>query len=722
MEQDIRRNGLVQATWNGNQPPPTSNDIMQQLEPSRHASLAQSPFMARQAERAHMTGLSPIEEMKLAQNELRAKAASQIATEQTRERSSFQSLISTRDVIRKLRNKTRAKVRPSEAIKELEEDLVTAKDMDELTPAEALNFVEAASRNESVIIKKRQAYEDSALPFYIISPNSKFRLRWDVISVLLISYNALSIPFLLAFGTLSSDSWTENFQRFVDAFFMADIIVNFVSAYEESGRIEDRPKVIATRYLKSWFALDLVSAFPIYLVQSSYSRVPQLTRLFRLFRLLRLFRMLTIIRILNRLEYALLLRSTVSSLFKFFLLVCFTSHWLSCFFYLISVGNEDGWVHFQGIGNETLYVKYVTSFYWAIMTMTTVGYGDIHAQSTPERIFAIFAMVLGAWIFAYGITNVVAMVSNLNASDTEFQLKMDELNDYMDARELPTQLRFEIREFFYNARVSAETKLSNEAKILAELSALLRSKIAYAINDSVLSKMPFFVGADHNFLMELALSMRMVCFPPHEEVILEGEIGEEMFFIFRGVVEVLIGDVQVGLLGQKQYFGEMAILNQNCLRTATVRTLCFCELRMLTREKFLIALTHFPNMKLRIAKIVEKRAKKTKQGQQQSRSSVGRVSSSSNLDNLAAKLDEKTAQEIATPTAATTLNRISQLNTNFSGSFRSMAAEAEMETIQNKVARMIERQEKLAIIVESIEERVSEMLRKQRLRAALAGL
>ena len=68
-----------------------------------------------------------------------------------------------------------------------------------------------------------------------------------------------------------------------------------------------------------------------------------------------------------------------------------------------------------------------------------------------------------------------------------FQLKMDELNEYMEARELPMQLRYEIREFFYNARRSAESKLNNEPKILAELSALLRSKIAFVINDSVLN-------------------------------------------------------------------------------------------------------------------------------------------------------------------------------------------------------------------------------------------
>lgn len=77
-------------------------------------------------------------------------------------------------------------------------------------------------------------------------------------------------------------------------------LVTFVSAIERSGRIEARLKVIASTYLKSWFTIDLISSFPIYLIQGTYSRVPQLARLFRLFRLLRLFRMLSIRRILNR--------------------------------------------------------------------------------------------------------------------------------------------------------------------------------------------------------------------------------------------------------------------------------------------------------------------------------------------------------------------------------------------------------------------------------------
>uniref|UniRef100_H3HDP8 Cyclic nucleotide-binding domain-containing protein n=1 Tax=Phytophthora ramorum TaxID=164328 RepID=H3HDP8_PHYRM len=483
-------------------------------------------------------------------------------------------------------------------------------------------------------------------------------------------------------------------QRVIDCFFILDIFINFMSAYEERGRIEVKVKGIARRYIKSWFLLDFISAFPLYYIQGSYFRIPQLARMFRLLRLFRLVRMLTITRILNRLDYALLLRSTVSSIFKFCMLVCFTSHWLS-------YDEDDGWVANMELQDKGMYEKYVTSFYWAIMTMTTVGYGDVHPTTTYERLFAIIAMILGAWIFAYGITNVVAMVTNLNMPDSRFQLRMDELNDYMEARELPMQLRYEIREFFFNARISAESKLVNEGKILAELSALLRSKIAFAINDSVLNKMPFFAGADHNFLMELALSMRMVCFPPLEEVILEGEIGEEMFFIFRGVVEIVKSGVQLGLLGQKQYFGEMAILNQNCLRTATVRTLCFCELRMLTREKFLIALTHYPAMKQRIARITL--------------SSKPTESSLSALEKMAASMviDANTAQQLVTPTPETTLNRISQLNSDFSGSFRSQTAESELEKIQTKISSMIHQQDRLGRLVQDLEKQMHDVTEAQ---------
>ncbi|ETW08777.1 hypothetical protein, variant 2 [Aphanomyces invadans] len=553
----------------------------------------QSAYMTRHFNSAHVMGLSPIEEMKLAQGEFQARAATSMRSAGPAELMSVASVASSMvSIIHPDSNNSESKgakdagpVRRTSAVQALltkfhplgadkpagphirhihqntvdrlpEDDIrrlsaTFRKDVEAMTPQQALSFVEDAVKTENIIKQKANDRRVKKLPWYLIHPMGPFRRRWDIVSLCLLLYTATCTPLQLSFPTHLDMALLTKLDLFVDCFFLMDVCLNCVSTYEVRGRFERQLPRIMMRYLRSWLFMDLVASFPYNIVTLYIANVDDGLRLFKLLLLTRF------LRILTRLEYSLLVKSTVSGLVKFFILVMMTSHFFSCGFYRLSVPNQvDGWVARHSLGNRTLYDKYVTCFYWSIMTMTTVGYGDVTGQTTPERLWSIFAMVNGAWIFGYGITNVVSMVSNLNMADTQFQRKMDFVNKYMDVRDLPLELRAEIREFYFNTRITVDSKLKNESKILSEMSALLRSKVALAINDSVLNKMPFFEGADHNFLMELALSMKMVCMPPHEEVIIEGEIGEEMFFIFRGAVEVLKVGIQVAVLGEKQYFGK----------------------------------------------------------------------------------------------------------------------------------------------------------------------
>ncbi|OQR95351.1 Voltage-gated Ion Channel (VIC) Superfamily [Thraustotheca clavata] len=437
--------------------------------------------------------------------------------------------------------------------------------------------------------------------WYVLHPHGNIRLRWDVISIMLIFYNALYIPFQISFqsNVVETTSFTA-LEYAMDIFFGLDMISSFFTGIEVKAKVYFDLPTIAKHYTSTC------------LVDTNNLTISKSLKLFRLFRLLRLFRML---RILHRLQHALLIRSTISSLFRYCLTVVFIAHWFACYFFWVSYGDSttsdppiDTWLKIKGLLYGSQWDQYVASLYWATMTLATVGYGDVSAISPNERCFAVFAMFAGAGIFAYGITNIVSLVSSLTAHETAFREKMDEINEYMSARDLPKPLRTEIREFFQNARKSKENDMLQEQELLNELSAMLRSKIALAINDHFLWKFPFFKGSDPNFIMDLALSMRMICFAPFEDVCVEGELGHEMFFIFRGAVEVLKDGVQVTVLGENQYFGEMAILNRDCKRMATVRTLCFCELRMLSRVRFLEALVHFPKMMQKLATYSKARA------------------------------------------------------------------------------------------------------------------
>ena len=49
-----------------------------------------------------------------------------------------------------------------------------------------------------------------------------------------------------------------------------------------------------------------------------------------------------------------------------------------------------------------LWEKYMISFYWALTTMTTVGFGDIVGTNRVEYPVVIFGMLVGATVFGYG--------------------------------------------------------------------------------------------------------------------------------------------------------------------------------------------------------------------------------------------------------------------------------------------------------------------------------
>nr|GEW74302.1 potassium channel AKT1-like [Tanacetum cinerariifolium] len=66
----------------------------------------------------------------------------------------------------------------------------------------------------------------------------------------------------------------------------------------------------------------------------------------------------------------------------------------------IGYGNED-------FEQESLWIRYVTSIYWSITNLTTVGYGDLHAQNRREMILVICYMLFNLRMISYLIGNMI---------------------------------------------------------------------------------------------------------------------------------------------------------------------------------------------------------------------------------------------------------------------------------------------------------------------------
>lgn len=69
--------------------------------------------------------------------------------------------------------------------------------------------------------------------------------------------------------------------------------------------------------------------------------------------------------------------------------------------------------------------NYIIALYWSVMTMSTIGYGDVSPKTRYERIYEIFGMILGASVYAYMVGAICSIVASMNAVSAEFNQQMD---------------------------------------------------------------------------------------------------------------------------------------------------------------------------------------------------------------------------------------------------------------------------------------------------------
>lgn len=115
--------------------------------------------------------------------------------------------------------------------------------------------------------------------------------------------------------------------------------------------------------------------------------------------------------------------------------------------------------------------------------------------------------------------------------------------------------------------------------------ALLRMR---AITANLIEQVPFFRNASNDFLRDIIPRLDARQFDPGETLVHEGDVGDEMYFLTKGQVEVLHGAPaqRLNMLREGAFFGELAILRDSP-RAATIRALTDVEVYALRRDAVL---------------------------------------------------------------------------------------------------------------------------------------
>nr|CAH8857729.1 unnamed protein product [Trichobilharzia regenti] len=494
------------------------------------------------------------------------------------------------------------------------------------------------------------------LGFFVFHSNSYGYLIWLTFVSLALLYNLWAPIARQAFTELQTTYQILWFSldALADLAYLIDIFVQCNTSYLKCGlKVRDHQK-LAIRYVKSYaFLFDIFSLLPLDLLQLKIGVQPML----RFPRFLKLYRCREWkVRVENRTIFPNLWR--VLNLIHILFLGC---HWFAAFYYLLSkyegFKNPWGYQPSESGDNDTISRIYLKSFYWATLTLTTIG--DLSAPtSSIELTFTIVSYLTGVFVFATIVGQVGNIITTRNADRIEFEKILDNAKSYMRANSVSKDLQSRILRWYDYAWSKGCGGGGQDINTIGLLPDKLKTELALNVNLETLKKVTIFHECRPEFLHDIVLKMRPLVFTPGDLICRKGEIAREIFIIADGVLEVISETNEVlSRMSAGDFFGEIGVLNVDGVnkRTADVRAVGYAELFVLSREDILKALKDHPEAEVVIRKHATRRLYETRERQyayymhgKKSTTSHGSVNRTSNAtdDNAAVKFE---IPQIVTP-------------------------------------------------------------------------
>ncbi|NWJ01720.1 KCNH1 protein, partial [Crypturellus undulatus] len=473
-------------------------------------------------------------------------------------------------------------------------------------------------------------------PPHIILHYCVFKTTWDWIILILTFYTAILVPYNVSFKTKQNNVAWLVVDSIVDVIFLVDIVLNFHTTFVgPAGEVISDPKLIRMNYLKTWFVIDLLSCLP-YDVINAFENVDEvmcasgkhgcsliIIRLFischtlypygclgisSLFSSLKVVRLLRLGRVARKLDHYIEYGAAV-----LVLLVCvfgLAAHWLACIWYSIGdyeVIDEDtntirpeSWLYQLGMSIGTPYrfnasgfgkweggpskdSVYISSLYFTMTSLTSVGFGNIAPTTDGEKIFAVAMMMIGSLLYATIFGNVTTIFQQMYANTNRYHEMLNSVRDFLKLYQVPKGLSERVMDYIVSTW-SMSRGIDTE-KVLQICPKDMRADICVHLNRKVFKEHPAFRLASDGCLRALAMEFQTVHCAPGDLIYHAGESVDSLCFVVSGSLEVIQDDEVVAILGKGDVFGDVfwkeSTLAQSC---ANVRALTYCDLHVIKRD------------------------------------------------------------------------------------------------------------------------------------------
>jgi hypothetical protein len=324
----------------------------------------------------------------------------------------------------------------------------------------------------------------------VIAHDHPYRTAWDALITCFIIYTAIAIPFYIGFDVPLSPT-AQGIEILITVLFGLDMLLNFNTSYVdgETEKVVVRRRQIAQHYLQTWFVVDFISTFPFDAVlQLHHAATADSSSTWAAIRLVRVLRLVRLGRLYHAMTQSTFWRDrlpispAVLALSLLLMQIFYVTHLFACFWHFISLSDAErshtsggggggsdqyrtNWRESFGfaLSSTTIGQRYVASIYYVLVTMATIGYGDIYPTNDLERLFGVFTILTGVIVLSMLVNRVTSVLATINPLSSAYEQQLEQLKASLKGLQLPFHLRRQ-------AKVRASVPFSSLSPSLSSLS------------------------------------------------------------------------------------------------------------------------------------------------------------------------------------------------------------------------------------------------------------
>lgn len=392
---------------------------------------------------------------------------------------------------------------------------------------------------------------------------------------------------------------------FMDVLSLVNVFLEFFVGYINTSTHEvilDQ-RLIAKRYLRTYFFIDLIGGISINLIYMSITKDEISASLLNMIRFTRCVRLKTALNILRGLVCKKQAQERYFAFVAIMLLVIYVLEFWTCLLFIVSfVLNRSGtynttWSTTISFGRESSFLEIIESFVRTIRFVAGIYYNIEHTAimvNDVEYFTASLIRMTGYMLSTVILAYLIEITTVSHLSDVKFRIIMSQLQMYSNIRKLPPRLQHRLITFYKGVFKSRYFKID----IISEsLSTNLKQEILIYESRFLINRVKLFADLPPHIVQWIFLNSVVEHYLINDVISDCGLVQDSICFVScGGICVILQNGAEVRHYFDGEIIGEAALANNHIAIASTI-AIEFTELLRLSYEKLEIIHKKYPDLK-----------------------------------------------------------------------------------------------------------------------------